>query len=201
MCCFFTEDLRVSMVVGWDDLVPGADSFVSGLLRKLLCHSGLSGTGRVDFHDAEVQFLSILEEGSVSYRGPHSRNPYRAHWFPRCHSFGADDDRGRKCTRRPIGMGVCCGEPWVAEDEIVRPHVSDIKAGEMGNVSCDHFEFGEVFQASSGVRGSVGVLEFARGVHEAYPQLVLVDEALTDETFGRSTVEESNVVGLFLCGV
>ena len=80
------------MVMGWDNLVPGANGLVGGLFRKLLCYSGFCGASRIDFHDAEVQFLSGFEEGSVSDHGSHSCNPYRAHWFPRCYSFGADDN-------------------------------------------------------------------------------------------------------------
>ena len=92
MRSFLAEDFRVFMVVGWDDLVPGTNGLVGGLFRELLCHSGFCDASRVNLCDAEVQFLSGVEERLVSYRGPHSGHPYGAHWFPRCHSFGVDDD-------------------------------------------------------------------------------------------------------------
>jgi hypothetical protein len=44
-------------------------------------------------------------------------------------------------------------------------------------------------------------LEFLGVFHEVHPQSVFIDELLTDETFSHSTIEECNMVGLFLCGV
>ena len=92
MCSVFTEYFHMFVVMGQDDLVPGAYSFIGGLLCKLLCYRGFRNASRVDLHDVEVQLLSGFKERLVSDCGPHSRDPYRAHWFPRCHSFGADND-------------------------------------------------------------------------------------------------------------
>ena len=71
----------------------------------------------------------------------------------------------------------------------------------MGGFSGDDFEFGVIFQAPSCIRGAVSILEFSRVFHEVYSEFVLVDKSLTDEAFRGSTVEEGNIVGLFLCGV
>ena len=77
--------------MGQDNLVPSANSLVGGLFHELLCYSGLCSTSGIAVRDAEVQFLSGFEEGSVSDHGSHSSHSYRAHWFPRCHPFGAND--------------------------------------------------------------------------------------------------------------
>ena len=71
----------------------------------------------------------------------------------------------------------------------------------MGDISGDDFEFGVVLQASSGVRRAVGVLKFSRIFHKMHAEFMLVNELLTYETLRGSTVEESNIIGLFLCGV
>ena len=71
----------------------------------------------------------------------------------------------------------------------------------MRGVSSDDFKFSVVLQASSGVRRAVGVLKFLRVFHKMYAKLMLVDKTLTDEAFRGSTVEEGDIVGLFLCGV
>ena len=85
------KDLRMFVIMGWDNLVPGTNGFVSGLFCKLLCYSGLCSMSGV-VHDTEVQFLPGFKEGLISDRGSHSCDSYGVHWFPRCHSFGADDD-------------------------------------------------------------------------------------------------------------
>ena len=155
---FFAEDLRMFVIMGWDNLVPGANSLVGGLFCKLLCYGGFSGTCGVDFHDAKIQLFSDFEKGSILERSPHSGNPYRAHWFPRCQSFGADDDGGRECTRRPIGVGVCYREPQVTKNKVIWSHIGDIEAEEVGSFSGDDFEFSKMSQTPFCVRGSVGVL-------------------------------------------
>ena len=182
-------------------MVPGADSSVGGLFRKLLCYSGFCDAGRVDFHDSEVQFLSGFKEWLVSNCGPHSCNPYGAHWFPRCYSFGANDDRGGECADGPIGVSVCCREPRISKDEVIRSYVGDIEVEEMGSFSSHNFEFSVIFQTPSSIWGSVGVLEFSWVFHKMHPQLMLVNKALTNEALRGSTIEEGNIIGLFLCSV
>ena len=115
----FTEDFGMFVVVGWDNLVLGADSLVGGLFGKLLCHCGLGSAHGINLHDAEIQLLSGFKEGSALNHGPHTGNPYRAHWFPRCHSFGVDDNGGRKCAHRPIGVCVRRREPWITKNEVM----------------------------------------------------------------------------------
>ena len=157
MCGFFTEYFCMFMVVRWDNLVPGANSLVGSLFCELLCHSSLC--------DAEVQFISICEEGLVSDRGSHSGDPDGEHWFPRCYSFGVDDEGGREHASCPVRVSIRRCEPQVSKDEVVRSHVSDIEAKEVRSFSRDDFEFGVVFQTPSCVRGSVGVLEFSGVFH------------------------------------
>ena len=136
-----------------------------------------------------------------SDRGPHSCNLDGVLWFPRSNSLGADDDRGGKGAGRPVGVHIRSCEPRVPKDQVVRSYVCNIKAEEMRGVSGDDFEFGEIFQASPSVGGTVCVLKFSRIFHEAYAEFVLVDKSLTYEAFRSSTVEESNIIGPFLCGV
>ena len=166
---FLTEDFCIFMVMGWDDLVPGANGFIGGLFRKLLHYSGLCSASGIDIHDVEVQFLSGFEEGLVSDCGSHSCDPYGAHWFPRCYSFGADDDRGRERASHPIGVSIRRCKPRISKDEVVRSHVSDVETEEVRSFSGDNFEFGVVFQTPSCIRGSISVLEFPGVFHKIYP--------------------------------
>ena len=54
MRSFLAEDFCVFMVMGRDNLVPGVNGFISGLLRELLHYCGLCGASGIDFHDVEV---------------------------------------------------------------------------------------------------------------------------------------------------
>ena len=157
------------MIMGWDDLVPSVNGLVSSLFCELLRYGGFSGTCRVDFHDAEIQLLSVFEEGLVSDYGPHSGNLYGVHWFPRCHSFGADDNGGRKCAHHPIGVSVRRREPWITKNKVIQSHVGDIEMEKVGSFSDDDFKFSEIFQTPSCVRGSVSILEFSGILHEMHP--------------------------------
>ena len=198
---FLAEYLGVVVIMGRDDLIPGANCPIGGLFGQLLCYGGFHCTSGVVSHDAKIQLLPSFKEGLVLDRSPHSCNLYRAHWFPRCYSFGANDNRSREHASCPIGVSIRCCEPWVSEDEVIQSHVSNIETEKVRNFSGDDFKFGVIFQAPSGIWGSVGVLEFLGVFHKAYPQLMLIDKALTNEAFRGSTVKEGNIVGLFLCGV
>ena len=189
------------MIMGWDNLVPSADGLIGGLFSELLRNSGFSGTCGINFHDVEIQFLSSFKEGSVLDHGSHSSNPYRVHWFPRCHSFGVDDHRGRECASHSVRVCVHCCEPWITEDEVIRSQVGDIEVEKMRSFSGDNFKFSKVFQTPSCIRGSVSVLQFLRVLHEVNSQSVFIDVLLTDEAFCSSTVKEGDMVGLFLSGV
>ena len=54
VCGFFAEDLCMFMIVGWDNLVPGVNCLVSGLLGELLRYRRLCDTGGVNFQDTEI---------------------------------------------------------------------------------------------------------------------------------------------------
>ena len=92
-------------------------------------------------------------------------------------------------------------EPQITKNKVVQSHVGDIESEKMGSFSSDDFELSEIFQTPSCIGGSVGILEFLGVFHEVHPQSVFIDESLTDETFSHSTIEECDMVGLFLCSV
>ena len=98
-------------------------------------------------------------------------------------------------------MGVRRREPGISKDEVVRSHVGNIEAEKVRSFSGDNFEFSVIFQTPSCVWGSISVLKFSGVLHKVYPQLMLVDKASTNEAFRSSTIEEGNIIGLFLCGV
>ena len=193
LCHFFTKDLHMFVVMSWDDLVPSANGLVGGLFGKLLCDCSLGGVNEINFHNVEIQLLSSFKEGLVLDRSSHSCNPYEVHWFPRCHSFGANDNRSRECACCPIGVSICCHKPWITKDKVIQSHVSNVETEKMRSFSGDDFEFGEIFQTPSCIGGSVGILEFPRVLHKVHPQSMFIDELLTDETLSHSTIEECDV--------
>ena len=127
------------MIKGWDNLVSGVNGLVYGLFGELLRDCGLSSMSGVDLHNVEIQLLSSFEEGSVLDCGSHASNPYRAYWFPRCHSFSVDDYGGRECAHHPIGVSIRHRKSRITKNEVIRSHVGNIELKKMGGFFGDNF--------------------------------------------------------------
>ena len=123
--------------------------------------------------NVNVQFVAFVEQWRVSNGGSHSCNSYRAHWFPRCHFLCTNGHRCWECPSCPVGLGVCSSEPWISEDQIVWPHIGDVKAKYMWGFPCEYFQFGEMRQTSSSVWGSICILEFSWYCHKTCPEFML----------------------------
>ena len=76
MCGFFTENLGMFMIMGWDNLVPGSNHLVGSLFRELLryCYAQALGVVDVGSLSVELSWRIRVRSGRPSCRASQGQN-------------------------------------------------------------------------------------------------------------------------------